>query len=179
MEFLELAKQRFSVRKFTDQKVEDEKLHKILEAGRVAPTAANRQPQRVLVVRDAAGLDKAKQAARTFDAPLVLIICADQSVAWKRPFDGHVTVDIDASIVTDHMMLQATELGLGSVWICYFKPDVLREQFNIPDNLVPVNILAIGYNAGPVASPDRHQEARLPMNQTVFYERFDGKRETE
>lgn len=172
MGFMELAKQRFSARKFETRKVEEEKLQRILEAGRIAPTAANRQPQRILVVQEEAGLEKLTKAANAYGAPLVLIVCADQSVVWKRPFDGHDMVDIDASIVTDHMMLEAADQGLGSVWICYFKPDVLRQEFNIPENLVPVNILAIGYNAGPVADPERHDEARLPLSKTVFYETF-------
>ncbi len=172
MDFLKLAKQRASVRKFQETAVEEEKLQQILEAGRVAPTAANRQPQRILVLQSAAALEKAKLAANTFGAPLVLIICADRSVAWKRPFDGKDTVDIDASIVTDHMMLQATALSLGSVWICYFKPDMLQREFALPNNLVPVNILAIGYNAGPEADPNRHEQTRLPLTQTVAYERF-------
>ncbi len=170
MSFLELAKRRFAVRNFESRKVEEEKLLQILEAGRIAPTAANKQPQRIIVVREDAGLERIKKAARIFDAPLAVIVCADHSAVWKRPFDGKVTVDIDATIVTDHMMMEATELGLGSVWICYFKPDVLRKEFNIPEHIEPVNILAIGYNAGEIASPDRHDEARKPLSETVFYE---------
>lgn len=96
------------------------------------------------------------------------------NVAWKRPFDGKNTVDIDASIVTDHMMLQATELGLGTVWICYFKPDVLKKEFNIPDHVEPVNILAVGYAAGESSSPDRHDKLRKPLKETVFFETYQG-----
>ncbi|MEW6423305.1 MAG: nitroreductase family protein [Bacillota bacterium] len=172
MSFLELAKRRYSVRKYEARQVEEEKLMKILEAGRVAPTAVNYQPQRLIVVREKAGLEKLKKAANVYDAPLAIIVCADHNSAWKRPFDNKSTVDIDASIVTDHMMLQATELGLGTVWICYFKPDVLRKEFNIPDNVEPVNILAIGYAAGESPSPDRHDSARKPLKDTVFYETF-------
>lgn len=172
MSFMDLAKRRFSVRKFEATKVEEEKLALILEAGRIAPTGANMQPQRILVVREEAGLEKLKKAANVYGAPLGLIVCSDRNSVWKRPFDGKHLMDIDASIVTDHMMLEATEQGLGSVWICYFKPDVLREEFNIPDNLEPVNILAVGYNAGPIASPDRHGEARKALKETVFYETF-------
>ena len=80
------------------------------------------------------------------------------------------TCQIDASILTDHMMLQATELGLGSVWICYFKPDVLRAEFSLPDHLEPVNILAIGYAGEPAASPDRHDQMRIPLHQLAHYE---------
>lgn len=172
MSFLELAKRRFAVRKFEARKVEKEKLAQILEAGRVAPTAANRQPQRIIVVQEAAGQERLKKAANIFEAPLAVIVCADRDKTWQRPFDGMKTVDIDAAIVTDHMMMAATDLGLGSVWICYFKPDVLRAEFNIPDHIEPVNILAIGYNAGETASPDRHSEARKPLEETVFHETF-------
>ncbi len=172
MNFLELAKKRFSVRKFQAKKVENEKLLQILEAGRVAPTAANFQPQRIIVVREDAGLAKLKKAANIYEAPLAVIVCADHHAAWKRPFDGKGMVDIDASIVTDHIMMEATDLGLGTVWICYFNPDVLRKEFNIPDHIEPVNILAIGYAAGQIASPDRHDKARKSMQETVFYESF-------
>jgi len=172
MSFLELAKKRYSVRKFEAKKVEEEKLLQILEAGRVAPTAANYQPQRIIVVREAPGLSKLKKAANIYEAPLAVVVCADHSSAWKRPYDGKGMVDIDATIVTDHMMMEATELGLGTVWICYFKPDVLRKEFNIPDYVEPVNILAIGYAAGQIASPDRHDQARKPLQETVSYESF-------
>ena len=172
MNFLELAKKRFSVRNYEPKKIEEDRLLRILEAGRVSPTAANHQPQRLIVVRGDAGLAKLKKAANIYDAPLAVIICADRHEAWKRPFDGKDTVDIDASIVTDHLMMEATELGLGTVWICYFKPDVLKKEFNIPDHVEPVNILAIGYSAGQMASPDRHDNARKPIQETVFHESF-------
>lgn len=67
------------------------------------------------------------------------------------------------------MMLEATELGLGSVWICYFKPDVIKEEFNLPDNLEPVNILAIGYSDEKTASLTRHEETRMPLSDLIYY----------
>ena len=87
-----------------------------------------------------------------------------------RPFDKKQTGDIDTSILTDHMMLQATELGLGSVWICYFKPDVIRREFGLPENLEPVNILAVGYSDEEAADPERHKDMRIPISQLVSYE---------
>lgn len=66
---------------------------------------------------------------------LVIIVCSDRNTTWTRPFDGKKLTDIDASIITDHMMMEATDLGLGSVWICYFKPDVLKKEFVIPEGL--------------------------------------------
>ena len=99
------------------------------------------------------------KAANVYHAPLVIVVCADHDKAWVRPFDHKQTCDIDASILTDHMMLQAADLGLGSVWICYFKPDVLRKEFGIPENLEPVNILAVGYSdetPSPLTGMEKH-----------------------
>lgn len=172
MDFLDLAKKRYSVRKYGDEKVEEEKLLKILEAGRVAPTGANTQPQRLIVVQEEAGLEKLKKAGNISGAAMAIIVCGDHKAAWKRPFDNKDILDIDASIVTTHMMLQATELGLGTVWVCYFDPAILREEFNIPEGVEPINILGIGYAVGEGLSPDRHDKARKPLESTVFYESF-------
>lgn len=78
-----------------------------------------------------------------------------------RPFDRKQTGDIDATILTDHMMLQATELGLGTVWVCYFKPDVLTKEFNLPANLEPINILVIGYSDDEEVDINRFDSARI------------------
>lgn len=172
MNFLEIAKKRYSARKYEAKKVEQEKLMTILEAGRVAPTGANRQPQRLIVVQAEEGLAKISSTTNIFGAPLAIIVCADKDAVWKRPQDGKTIEDIDVSIVTDHMMLQATELGLGSVWICWFDPEVIIQEFNLPSNLVPVNILAIGYASDTPASPERHAQLRRPLNETVFFERL-------
>lgn len=170
MDFIEIAKKRYSVRSYQDKKVEEEKLHQILEAARVAPTAANLQPVRLVVVQSREGLEKIGKAANIYGAPLAVIVCADHSRAWVRPFDKKQTGDIDASILTDHMMLQATELGLGSVWICYFKPDVIRQEFGLPEELEPVNILAVGYADEEAADPERHAQTRIPIEKLVSYE---------
>ena len=87
-----------------------------------------------------------------------------------RPFDQKQTGDIDASILTDHMMLQATELGLGTVWVCYFKPDVLHKEFDLPANLEPVNILVVGYSDEGTGDPNRFNKQRIQMSQLVSYE---------
>ncbi len=170
MNFLNIAKRRFSVRSYTEQAVEKEKLDKILEAAHVAPTAANLQPVRLIVVQSEEGLAKIGKAANIYGAPLAIIVCADHGKAWVRPFDKKQTGDIDSSILTDHMMLQATELGLGSVWICYFKSDAISREFNLPENLEPVNILAVGYSNEEAADPERHSKMRIPIRQLVSYE---------
>lgn len=172
MDFITLAKQRCSIRSYKDRKVEQEKLDLILEAAHAAPTAANLQPVRILVVQSEEGFSRIGKAANIYGAPLAIIVCADHNKAWVRPFDRKQTGDIDASILTDHMMLQATALGLGSVWICYFKPDVLKAEFQLPDHLEPINILAIGYGDEAPASPDRHGQTRIPISELVSYEKL-------
>ncbi len=173
MDFLDLAKKRSSVRKFKSRKVEAEKLQKILEAGRVAPTAGNTQPQLVLVIQTDEGFEKLKKSGNIYGAPLALIVCADHSASWKRPFDGKDTADIDTAIVSTHMILQAEELGLSSIWVGYFKPDVLASEFSLPDGVEPISILGIGYaQDGAPKSPNRHDTDRKPVSDTVRYESF-------
>lgn len=172
MDFLEIAKKRYSVRSYSDRKVEGEKLDKILQAAHIAPTAANLQPVHLIVVQKKDGLERIGKGANIYGAPLAIIVCADHNKAWVRPFDKKKTSDIDASILTDHMMIEATELGLGSVWVCYFKPDVIRKEFSLPDNLEPINILAIGYSNEAAADPERHSQNRIPIKELVSYEKM-------
>ena len=172
MNILDIAKKRYSVRSYNGKKVEPEKLNKILEAAHVAPTAANKQPIRLLVVQEDEGLSKISKAGSTFNAPLAIIVCADHNNAWVRPFDKKHTCEIDASILTDHMMLQATELGLGTVWECFFKPDIISREFNLPANLEPINILVVGYTDATPESPDRHAHTRIPLSELVSYEKL-------
>jgi len=172
MSFIDLAKKRYSTRNFLPTPVSDADLQLILEAARVAPTAKNLQPQRLLVIRSSDGLQKLQKGARVYGAPLVIITCADHRLSWKRPFDRKDHADIDASIAQDHMMLQAAELGLGSVWICWFDPQVIRREFNIPDDIEPINILAVGYEGGTPKSPGRHDADRIPLAEMVVFDEF-------
>ena len=160
MDFLDLAKKRYSVRSYKKTPVEEEKVACILEAARVAPSAANLQPTRLVVIDNAEGMEK-------LSAPLAIIVCADNAKAWKRPADGKSTVDIDASIATAHMMMEATSLGLGSVWICWFDPEVVAHEFGLPETFEPINVLAIGYSDEPAKSPDRHATERIPVGELL------------
>lgn len=164
---LNLITARFATRRYLPRAVEAEKLQTILEAGRLAPTGANAQPQRIVVVQSAEGLAKLSEAANIYHAPLALIVCAETAKSWMRPYDGKNIADIDASIVTDHMMLTAAEQGLGSVWICHFKPDVIKAAFGLPDGVEPVNILALGYSDTEPPAKNRKEAAA-----TIFYESF-------
>ena len=175
MDFLSLAKKRYACRSYQQRKVEPENIAAILEAGRVAPTGANRQPQRLVVVESAEGMERLARCTRDFGAPLAIIVCADTNEVWTRKYDGKKIGDIDASIVTDHMMLAAASLGLDTLWICMFKPEAVREEFALPEGIEPVNILLVGYGAGEPASPERHAELRKPLAETVFHERFGQK----
>lgn len=170
MEFIDIAKKRYSVRSYSEKPVEPEKLAKILEAAHVAPTAANRQPVRLIVVQSEEGHRKLEKAANVYKAPVAVIVCADHEKAWVRPFDSKQTTDIDASILTDHMMLQAAELGLGSLWVCYFKADILRKEFGIPENMEPINILAIGYADPDNGDITRFDQARIPVDELVSWQ---------
>ncbi len=172
MAFLDLARARYSTRSYLPRPVSSEDLAAILEAGRVAPTACNNQPQRLLVIRDESGLAKLAKGAKVCGAPMAIVVCADHAATWKRGYDGKDSADIDASIVTAQMMLQATELGLSTLWICSFKPQVIRDEFNIPAAVEPINILLIGYEAGSAKSPDRHDSQRLPLDRTVVFDAF-------
>jgi NAD-dependent SIR2 family protein deacetylase len=146
MNFTELAKERYSLRSFDSRKVEKEKLDLILKAGQLAPTAANHQPQRILVIKSDEALAKLKDCTiYHFNAPIALLVCADKNEAWKRSYDEKIHTDIDGSIVATHMMLQAAELGLGTTWVGHFNPDAARNAFNIPENLEPICIFPLGY----------------------------------
>ena len=163
MDFMTLAADRYSVRKFKDTPVEQEAINKILQAAALSPTACNNQPQKIFVLRSKEALEKLKKCTDShFNAPLAFIVCYDKSICWKRPFDGKESGDIDASIVTTHMILEAASIGIGSTWVMYFKPDVLKEVFELPDSIVPVSVIPMGYAADDAKPAERHALYRDP-----------------
>lgn len=173
MDFLELAKERYSVRKFSDKKVEKEKLDLILEAARIAPTGCNIQPQRIIVLDNEEALEKLKSCtAYHFNAPLAILVCYDKSLSWKRRFDGKDGGEIDAAIVTTQMMLETSNLGLGTTWVGSFDPAVVTSIYKLPENIIPVALLPIGYPAeGSVPHPNH--DSRLEIEKTVFYNKLN------
>lgn len=172
MDFLTLAKERCSVRNYKSTAVEEEKLEKILKAAHVAPTAANMQPQKLLVVREKEALKKLEEGVQFHNAPLAIIVCGDHNTAWVRPFDKKAMVDIDSTIVADHIVMEAEDLGLGTCWLTYFKPEVIRKNFKIPENLEPVVIISIGYSAKSKDSAERHSQTRKPLESMIVYDSF-------
>jgi nitroreductase len=149
MEFAELIQKRYSVRAYKPDPVEDEVLHQVLEAARLAPTAANRQPFRLYVVPTAgrkAELRRIYGREWFSQAPLVIAACAVPGEGWVSS-DGKPYVDVDVTIAMDHLILAATELGLGTCWIAAFDPTAAREVLNLPDDEEPVVLTPLGYAA--------------------------------
>ena len=171
MTFAELALARYSVRKFDPRPVEPETLNQILEAGRVAPTACNFQPQRILVVQ---GEDLEKMTDCTpmrFGQSVMLVVCWDSTVSWKNRLGRDIGL-VDSSIVLTQMMYAAQELGLGSLIVGVYKEDLLRERFRIPDHYEIGCMLMLGYPAEDCQPHPKLHEARRPIEETVFYGSF-------
>ena len=168
MNFQELLDKRYSLRKFESAPVERPKLDAILEAGRIAPTAGNRQPVRVMVVQQAADLLKIDECTPCrYGAPLVLIVCYDKTVCWRSPFKEWDSGEVDSSIVTTYMMLKAEEAGLGTLWVMKFDPAKASELFMLPESLAPVAMLMIGSPAEGAAPSDYHAK-RNPVEQMLI-----------
>lgn len=158
MTFLELAKARFSVRKYAQTPVEQEKIDAILQAAKLAPTAKNLQPQYIYVLKSPEAIAKVNEVtSRAYKAPVVFVVCYDKNIAWQNPLNyDHTSGEMDASIVGTHMILAAAEQGLGSCWIEWFNPEELSKAFDIPDNLVPAFLIDCGYPAEGVAPSPMH-----------------------
>ena len=147
MTFLELAKERYSERYFDSKPVEDEKLKLILEAGRIAPTGCNYQPQRIYVIQSEEAMKKAVSTKASLSGcPVVLLVCYDKEEVWQNPREeGYNCGEQDASAVAASMMFEAEELGVHSLWIRGFDSQDVIEAFDLPSNHVPVMMLALGY----------------------------------
>jgi nitroreductase len=164
MDFYDVINRRRSVRGYRAERVEEEKLTRVLEAARAAPTAANRQPFKIFVVRDTALREQMLEVysqqwfAR---APVIICICARPAEAWQRG-DGKNYADVDVTIAMDHLVLAATAEGLGTCWIAAFKPDRLREILDLPDELEPIALTPLGY---PTAEPN--PTPRKPLEELV------------
>ena len=128
--------------------VKEEDLNKILEAGRVAPTSHNNQPQRIYVVKSEEAKEKLmKDFAYNYKAPCYLVCGYNVDEVWRNDLDGdRESGDIDVSIVMTHMMLMAEELGLGACWIGRITPELVKKNLDIPENVKVVAVLSLGYH---------------------------------
>ena len=173
MSFTELVKQRYSVRKYDSRPIEAEKLTAILEAGRLAPTAVNYQPQRILVVQGE-DMEKMKGCSPCiFGAPVCMVVCYDKNASWKSR-SGREIGDVDGGIVMTQMMYQAEELGIGSLIVGIYKENLLRERFAIPENLEIVALLILGYASEDCEPHPEFHASRKPLEETVFYGSFEN-----
>ena len=149
MDFLELAKARYSVRSYSDKAVEEDKLDRIIEAGMAAPTAKNLQPVRIYVMKSAEAMEKMNGLTRCiFGAPAALLVCYSEKEAWHSPFnEEYNSGEMDASIILTHMMLEAWNLGIGSCWVGLFDHNEAARVFDLPEEIRPVAIMPLGYAA--------------------------------
>lgn len=175
MSFQDLTRARYSCRSYEQRPVESAKLEAIVEAGRIAPSAHNNHPTRLIVCDTPDKLERAARAAfrfahdgSVFGAPVVLLICAVESDAWIRRPDGMSSALIDTSIVCDQMMMQATDLGLGTCWVCMFDPDIARSEFCLPEGVEPISMLAVGYAADRIADADAREARCIPRGDFVL-----------
>ena len=166
MDFEKLSAARYSLRKFDSRPVEQEKLALILEAGRNAPTAHNKQPQRMFVIQSPEALEKADDCH--FHAPVVIAVGYDPQESWHRETDGKDHGEIDAAIAATQMMLQAADLGLGTTYVGMFRPEDLVRTFPEMEGLHMIAMLPLGYPAEG-AHPAKLHGLRKPMEELVKY----------
>lgn len=172
MDFFGLAAARYSVRSFADRPVDRDVINKLLQAALLAPTACNRQPQRILVINGGGGAQKLRKCTEChFDAPAAMLVCYDKNDCWVRGYDGKNSGDIDASIVATHIMLAAAELGLGTTWVMHFIPEAVRREFDLPDNIEPTALLVMGYPAEGAKPSHLHTKSK-PIEDIVVYDKF-------
>jgi nitroreductase len=166
MRFIELARQRVSIRAYKPDPVSEEQLNEILEAGRLAPTACNLQPFQFIVVsrkETLTELAKGYPAPWFGEAPTVIAICTLPSKAWKRTrHDNRCLVDADAAIAADHMTLAAADLGLGTCWVGAFDPKIVRKVLEVPRNVEPLILLTLGH-----PNEEGRPKTRQPLEKLV------------
>lgn len=171
MNFLELAKERYSVRKFQDRPIEKADMDKILEAGNVAPTGCNYQPQRIYVVTSDENIAKLNENCRCiFGAKTVLMFTYRTDEEWHNPLEKSVHSGVqDVSIVASHIMLEAWELGVGSCWVNYFANSQLEKAFGLTENEKIVLLMPIGYPAEDAEPLAKMHFSYKPIEDTVKF----------
>ncbi len=168
MDFLKMAGERYSCRKFSDRPVEQEKINHILASAGIAPTAHNYQPFRIYVLKSSSALEKIRNITRmTFNAPVVYVICTVPGEGWVNEFNNTFnSSELDAGIVITHMTLEAHDLGLGSLIACWFDPALVKEAFPIGDGEEPVALLSVGY-PDEKAHPSKLHFQRKDMKEII------------
>ena len=169
MEFKKVISARYSCKKYSDKKVESEKLNAILEAGQLAPTAKNLQEQRVYVVQSESGLAAIdKVTPCRYGAPTVLVVAFDKNNVFTYPGEKRDSGVEDATIVATHMVLAAADEGVDSCWVNFFDPDKLAAELGLPENEEILMVMDLGY-AAEGAGPLANHGSRKPLSETVSY----------
>lgn len=167
MEFTDLIKKRYSCRAFSVRDVEQEKVDRILEVGRIAPTAVNKQPVHIWAVSCLETLETIKGVTRSnYGAPLILVVGCRPAEAWVRRYDGKNGAEVDAAIVATHLMLAAENEGLATLWVGSFDPALLRDILPGAESYDLVAMISIGYPA-PESQPSAMHDVRKPMGVLV------------
>ena len=167
MEFENVIRERHATRKFSIDKVEKDLLDKILEAGRIAPTAKNIQPIKIYVLSSQESLEKLDKATPCrYGASTVLLVCGDMENAYHK--GDYSTYEMDSVIVATHMMLEATNLGVSNIWIEMFDEEVLRKEFSIPTNYKPICLIPLGYE-DEKCPPSPNHSKRKDLDEIVEY----------
>ena len=137
-------------------------MSRILEAGHVAPTACNNQPQKIYIAKSEDARKKLASVCRcTFDAPVILVVCYDRNLDWKNKLQpGYESGETDAAIVCTHMMLEAWEQGIGSCWVGAFSADAVEEALALPENIRVTAMLPLGYAADDAEPAELHNTYR-------------------
>lgn len=157
MDFEQVCKNRYSARDFSDKKVEKAKVMQILDLIKLAPTALNKQPYKILIAENERAVEKLKNAKATlYGAPCAFIICSDRKNSWANRYSGEENILIDIGIVAATAMYAATEYGLDSCCVCNFNPDLLRGEFDLPENLTADALILLGYANGGSEPSERH-----------------------
>ena len=169
MQFKEVVKNRYSCKKFSDRKVEEEKLQAILEAGRLAPTAKNLQEQRIYVLQTERALKAMdKLTPCRYNAPTVLAVAYDTTNVFNYPGGKRNSGIEDATIVATHMLLAAADEGVDSCWINFFDPEQAAAALDLPEHEEILMLLDLGY-AAEGAGPLANHGSRKPLDETVSY----------
>lgn len=169
MDFLELAQARYSCKKFDSRTVSKEQLEKVLEAGRLAPTAKNNQPQHIYVLQSEESLAKVDQLTPCrYGAPVVLAVAHDTGNVFHYPGDKYDSGAEDAAIVATHLVLGAKAVGLDTCWLNFFDPDKAKELLQLPENEEVTILIDLGYAAEGVR-PLANHASRKPLAETVTY----------
>ncbi|HPY68023.1 MAG TPA: nitroreductase family protein [Bacteroidales bacterium] len=171
MEFSDLIRSRESVRNYDpDRPVPPEILTRILDAGRLAPSARNLQPVRFMVISSDDMLEKVRKCYHRDwfkDAPHILVVAGLKDQAWVRSYDGYNSIETDLAIALTHMILAAENEGVATCWIGAFDPTILREALDIPANQVIFGITPLGY---PKAGYEKSGiKQRKPLDDIVEY----------